>query len=333
MSKNWTSEEIQNIARSFQPACILVAGADLDVFSRLYNNPVTASVLANEIGSDLRATIILLDALAAMELLIKQGDIYVVPDDVGRLLSEGSPDNVLPMVRHLGNCLRRWAQLSAVTKTGKPAERTASIRGETAVQAAFIGAMHKFSDPIAAEVVGRLQPLQFKCLLDIGGASGTWTIAFLQAVPKATAIIFDLQPVIPMARQRIADAGLEDRVSFVAGDFYTDSLPKGANLVWLGAICHQNSRKQNRALFSGIHESLMDEGAVVVRDVVMDSSHTNPPGGAFFAVNMLVATEGGGTYTFDEYKQDLCEAGFGDIDLVYRDESMNSLIKAKKILP
>ncbi len=332
MAKSWTDEEIQNIARSFQPACVLIAGAELDVFSRLAHNPMMASALAREIKSNQRATTILLDALSAMGLLVKQDDKYRVPDSVKLLLSENSGENVLPMVRHLGNCLRRWAQLSLVTKTGTPAERTASVRGESADLAAFIGAMHNFSDPVAAEVVARLQPLQFTRLLDIGGASGTWTIAFLQAVTKATAIIFDLPSVIPIAKQRIADTKLGDRVSYSGGDFYTDDLPTGADLAWLGAICHQNSREQNRTLFSRIHKALENEGAVVIRDVVMDSSHTSPPGGAFFAVNMLVATEGGGTYTFEEYIEDLREAGFKDVELVYRDEFMNSLIKAKKIL-
>jgi len=333
MARNWTAEEVEGVARSFQPACVLVAGADLDVFSRLDGRAMTASALACEIKSDLRATTIVLDGLVALELLAKQGGNYSVPADVGRLLSEKSNDNVLPMIRHLGNCLRRWAQLSSVTQTGRPAERTASIRGQAADQAAFIGAMHKFSDPVAAEVVSRLQPLEFGCLLDIGGASGTWTIAFLQAVPQAEATIFDLPSVIPMARQRIADAGLDDRVNLVGGDFYTDGLPEGADLAWLGAICHQNSREQNRVLFSRIHGALKDGGSVIIRDVVMDPSHTSPPGGALFAVNMLVATEGGGTYTFDEYREDLCEAGFENAELVHRDEFMNSLIRAKKTLP
>ena len=70
---------------------------------------------------------------------------------------------------------------------------------------------------------------------------------------------------------------------------------------------------------------------MVIRDVVMDPSHTSPKGGALFAVNMLVTTERGGTYTFDEYSHDLIEAGFGDVTLVHQDEFMNSLIRAKKV--
>ncbi|MHC4512017.1 MAG: methyltransferase, partial [Planctomycetota bacterium] len=114
------------------------------------------------------------------------------------------------------------------------------------------------------------------------------------------------------------------------GDFYTDDLPAGVDLAWLGAICHQNSRQQNRALFAKAHAALDDDGVVVIRDVVMDPSRISPAGGALFAVNMLTATEAGGTYTLDEYSQDLREAGFGEVVLVYRDEFMNSLIRAEK---
>jgi hypothetical protein len=120
-------------------------------------------------------------------------------------------------------------------------------------------------------------------------------------------------------------------VNLVPGDFYADNLPDGADLAWLGAICHQNSREQNRALFKKIHKALKDEGVVVIRDVVMDPSHTSPKGGALFAVNMLVNTQEGSTYTFDEYCHDLSEAGFSDVTLVQQDEFMNSLIRAKKV--
>ncbi|MHC4168920.1 MAG: methyltransferase, partial [Planctomycetota bacterium] len=330
MAKQWSAEEVLQTSWSFQRACVLAAGADLNVFSALDNRPMAADALAGELGMDPRATTILVDALVALEFLAKQGDDYSVSEDLAELLSDKSEKNVLPMLRHLANCLSRWAQLARVTRSGKPAERVASIRGEAADQAAFIGAMHNFSAPVAAEVVSRLMPLKFKHLLDIGGASGTWTTAFLDAVTEANATLFDLPAVIPMAEKRLSAAGMGDRVTLVAGDYYTDDLPAGADLAWLGAICHQNSRQQNRSLFAGIHKALSDDGIVVIRDVVMDASHTSPERGALFAVNMLVATEGGSTYTFDEYSEDLSQAGFGEVTLVHRDEFMNSLIRARK---
>ena len=331
MAKQWNAENILHLARSFQPACVVTAAADLDVFSPLAKSPMTANALASKLNIDLRATTILLDALAAMEFLAKQGDIYSVPDEITVLLTETSADNILPMVRHLSNCHHRWARLSEVVQTGKPADCGPSFRGEADDRATFIGAMHNISGFRADQVIEKLQPLKFNHLLDIGGASGTWTIAFLRAVPEARATLFDLPPVIPLAQKRLSESGFRDRVTLVGGDYYTDDLPAGADMAWLGAICHQNSRDQNRALFASVHKALQDNGTLIIRDVVMDPSHTAPAGGALFAVNMLVATEGGGTYAFEEYRRDLCEAGFGQVVLRHQDEFMNSLISATKI--
>ena len=328
MVKQWTVQEVLDISRSFQPACVLTAAAVLDVFTPLHAKPMTANVLAGELGTDLRATTILLDALVALKFLSKQGEEYCVPEDVAGLLTEQSADNVLPMVRHLANCLRRWAELPKVTQTGKCAETEPSVRGADADQADFIGAMNTISRPVATGVIDMLRPFNFHHVLDVGGGPGTWTIAFLLAVPGARATLFDLPAVVSMAGKHFAEAGLSDRVTLIGGDYYTDALPEGADLAWLGAICHQNSRQQNRDLFTNVHNALGDSGVIVIRDLIMEPCHTSPPRGALFAVNMLVATEAGGTYTFDEYREDLCAAGFGEVTLVHRDEFMNSLIRA-----
>ena len=330
MPKQWTAEQVLELVRAFQPACILAAAAELDVFTALANHSMTAACLATKLGTDSHATAVLLDALAALDLLEKQQDTYSVPAEVAEILTEQSPHNVLPGVRHLGNCLRRWAQLAQVAKTGTPAEHVPSIRGEEADVAAFIGAMHNFCAPVADEIIQRLRPLRFRHLLDIGGASGTWTIAFLRAVPDAKATLFDLPEAMRLAQERIAKAGLSNRVNLVAGDFYEDDLPAGADFAWVSAITHQNSRRQNRALFAKVHAALEEDGVIAIRDVVMDESRISPPAGALFALNMLVGTEAGGTYTFDEFQQDLLHAGFTSVTLLHHDERMNSLIRAKK---
>jgi precorrin-6B methylase 2 len=330
MAKSWTTDELLEKVRGFQGACVIAAAAELDVFTVLRGKPAAADALAGRIRSDPRATAVLLDALVALDLLEKRGDTYHVPPEVAEMLAEDAPTNVLPAVRHQANCLRRWAELARVVKAGLPAERTPSIRGEVGDCEAFISAMDNFNASMAPQVIRKLSPLRFQRLLDVGGASGTWTIAFLRAVPDATAVLFDLPQVIPLARQRLTRAGLIDRVTLVSGDFYTDPLPGGADFAWLSAIVHQNSRPQNRDLYAKIHAALAAGGVLAIRDVVMDASHTQPAGGALFAVNMLVATKGGGTFTFDEFKEDLTSAGFSDIRLIHRDEYMNSLLWAKK---
>ncbi|MBN1506994.1 MAG: methyltransferase domain-containing protein [Sedimentisphaerales bacterium] len=330
MAKRWTTDELIEKVRAFQGACVIAAAAELDVFTALRGRPASASTLAERLGADPRATAVLLDALVALDLLAKPDDAYHVAPDVAELLTEDSPANVLSAIRHQANCLRRWAQLARVVKTGQPAERPPSVRGHPGDCEAFIGAMDNFSIAIAPSVIKKLSPLRFQRLLDIGGASGTWTAAFLRAVPDATAVLFDLPQVIPLARERLTNAGLIDRVTLVAGDFYTDPLPGGADFAWLSAIAHQSSRRQNRDLFAKIRAALAAGGVLAIRDVVMDASRTRPVGGALFAVNMLVGTEGGGTFTFDEFAEDLACAGFSGVRLLHRDENMNSLIVARK---
>ncbi|MGD0258629.1 MAG: methyltransferase [Verrucomicrobiota bacterium] len=326
----WTAEEILALGRSYQGAAVLAAAADLDLFSAVASAPLAAAELARALQCDLRALTILLDALAALRLLEKSGSHYALPAGLNAFLTPDGAQSILAMAQHQGHCLRNWAQLSRVVKTGRPAERIPGVGGEAGDQAAFIGAMHNVSAPNADQVIRAVQPLQFRHLLDIGGASGTWTIAFLRACPSARATLFDLPHVIPMARQRLAAAGLDPRVNLVAGNFATDALPPGADLAWVSAIVHQNSRPRNRALFSKVFAALAASGRIAIRDILMEEDRTRPAAGALFAVNMLVATEGGGTFTLAELREDLATAGFAEVALAREDEAMNALVVARK---
>jgi SAM-dependent methyltransferase len=124
--------------------------------------------------------------------------------------------------------------------------------------------------------------------------------------------------------------GLTDRVTCVAGDFTADPLPGGCDLAWLSAIMHMNSPEENRRLYAVIHDALEPGGVLLIRDVVMEHCRTQPSGGAMFAVNMLVGTEGGGTFTYDEMHADLEATGYAGIELVRQDPYMNSIVAATK---
>jgi precorrin-6B methylase 2 len=327
---SWTADKLLELARSYQAAAVLAAAADLDLFGALAAEPLTAKALAHKLGCDARALTILLDALAALQLLVKHEERYSLPPGAEAFLTAAGSNSVLAMVQHQANCLRRWVQLARVVKTGQPAERIPSVRGAEGDREAFIGAMHNISAPVAHQVVQAVQPLECRHLLDVGGASGTWTMAFLRACPSATATLFDLPEVLPLARRRLAESGLAGRVRLVAGDYLTDSLPPGADLAWVSAIVHQNSREQNRQLFARVFQALRPGGRMAIRDVLMDPGRTRPIAGALFAVNMLVVTEGGGTFTFDELRADLEAAGFASPAVARQEEGMNSLVVAGK---
>ena len=315
---------------AYQPACVLGAAVELDVFGVLGQEALAAPELARRLHTDARGTAALLDALAALELLSKESGGYRLPQELAPVLTESSPQSFVPMLRHQMNCLRGWSELAQIVQQGRPAERRPSIRGAAADRAAFIQAMDNVSAPVAPELVARLQPLQFAHLLDVGGASGTWTLAFLRAVPGARATLFDLPDAIPHAARRMAQAGCSGRVTLVAGDFYADPLPAGADFAWVSAIAHQNSRAQNRALFAKVQAALVAGGRIVIRDMVMEPSRTAPRAGALFAINMLVHTPGGGTFTLAELDEDLRQAGFGPAKLWHADPGMNSVVQATK---
>ncbi|MGD0089222.1 MAG: methyltransferase [Planctomycetota bacterium] len=315
---------------AYQPACVLGAAVELDVFGVLGQEALAAPELARRLHTDARGTAALLDALAALELLSKESGGYRLPQELAPVLTESSPQSFVPMLRHQMNCLRGWSELAQIVQQGRPAERRPSIQGAAADRAAFIQAMDNVSAPVAPELVARLQPLQFAHLLDVGGASGTWTLAFLRAVPGARATLFDLPDAIPHAARRMAQAGCSGRVTLVAGDFYADPLPAGADFAWVSAIAHQNSRAQNRALFAKVQAALVAGGRIVIRDMVMEPSRTAPRAGALFAINMLVHTPGGGTFTLAELDEDLRQAGFGPAKLWHADPGMNSVVQATK---
>ena len=219
----WTAENVLALGRSYQGAAVLAAAAELDLFRPLCSAPQTSLELARTLQCDLRGLMVLLDALVALRLVEKTRDTYALPAGLGIFLTAEGGQSVLAMAQRQANCLRNWAQLASVVKSGRPAEGIASILGEAGDQEAFIGAMHNVSAPNADQVIQTLRPLSFGHLLDIGGASGTWTIAFLRVWPSAKATLFDLPHVIPLAEHRLVAAGLKARVSLVSGNFMTDS--------------------------------------------------------------------------------------------------------------
>jgi SAM-dependent methyltransferase len=234
------------------------------------------------------------------------------------------------MVLHLKDLWETWSGLTETVKTGKNPRRKSIRKRDKEFAGAFIGAMHVAGREMAREIAGSFDLAPFTKLLDIGGASGTYTEAFLEKNPRMTSVLFDLPDVIPIAKERLREAGVLERVEFVKGDFHEDELPPGCDLALLSAIIHQNSPDENTALFGKIFRALLPNGKVLIRDHVMDPSRTQPAAGTLFAINMLVNTRGGDTYTFGEIKAGLETAGFVQVKRVRRGERMDSLVVASK---
>ncbi|MHB0956755.1 MAG: methyltransferase [Pirellulaceae bacterium] len=322
-------EQLLEMMRAYQVPCLLAAAADLDLLEAIAPAPRSAQEVATATACDVRAVTMLLDALAAVGVIVKQEERYSVSAELLSYLDPKNPQSVVAMLQHQANCLRRWSRLPWTVRSGRPEQPGPSIRGEEADKASFIEAMHVVSRDVANPLIEEIHPGQVRCVLDLGGASGSWTLAWLKAEPQSRAIIFDLPHVIPLARERFAALPIADRVDLCPGDFYTDELPRGADLAWVSAIIHQNSPEQNRALYRRIAAALEPQGWIYIRDMVMEPSRTAPVAGALFAVNMLSATEGGNSYSLAEIENDLRSAGFVDVQLVRRDAGMHSIVRGR----
>jgi SAM-dependent methyltransferase len=323
------AEALLSEARHFMRSRALLTAAELDLFTALDGGPISAPALAEARGLDPRATARLLDCLVTFGLLTKAGGRYHTTAP-GALVSSAHPESVRPMLLHMGHVWRNWSHLTDTVRAGVNAGRAPVTGSGPDTLDAFIRAMHVTGRTLSREIAAACDLTRFHRVLDVGGASGTYTIAFLERHPHLRGVIFDLPGAIGIARDALEAQGLQERVDLVAGDFYRDELPGGCDVAWLSAIVHQNSPEQNLALFRKVHRALPSGGVLLIRDHVMDEDRTRPPAGALFALNMLVSTDGGDTYTFGELERGLTEAGFGAVRLLRSGERMDGLVEAEK---
>jgi predicted O-methyltransferase YrrM len=329
MSEKEMVSSIFKTARGFWEARILMTAAELDIFSRLLDAPKTAAQVVDELSSDPRGTEMLLDALVALEMLVKKDDAFRVGPGLEKALSSSTPETILPIILHMAHLWKPWGELTEIVREGKKEVPAKAAEWDEDELKSFINAMHSMGRGVAREVVAKLDLAGKENLIDVGGGSGVYTIAMLSGIPKMRATIFDRPNVIAIAREKVAEANLTDRVTFAEGDFYKDNLPGGHDVALLSAIIHQNSPGQNVELYRKVFDALEPGGSIVIRDHVMSDDHTETVDGALFAINMLVATPQGGVYSFAEIKNGLEQAGFTRAELVHHAE-MDSLVTAQK---
>jgi precorrin-6B methylase 2 len=317
------ADSVMRQSRAFMESRVLLTAAELDLFTELNRHPRTAAALAEARAWQLRPLALVLDALVAMELLSKQDGVYRCAPAVGEQLSSSSPTSVLASVRHAAALWDRWSMLTARVAGEAPRPRPDDTR-------AFIEAMHAIARPLAPRMVAAVRPAGAKRLLDLGGASATYTMAFLEAVPGLHVTLFDRPEVIPLARERLTAGGWLDRVTLVPGDYLADPLPGGHDLAWLSAVIHSNGPEENLGLYRRVFDALMPGGRIVIRDHVMNEEHTAPRAGALFALNMLSATSHGRTYSYREIAGALAGANFTGVRLLQGGEAMDALVEARK---
>lgn len=313
---------LDQLAAAYQDSLILLAANHLGVLAALQDGPRTARDLAGALDLDPRALETLLLALAGAEILEQKGPgTFALQPELAPYLAPAGEHSLHSIFDHHWHLVQRWSHLADVVRTGRPAPRPGAGeagRRDPRELRAFICGMKDISRRSSLEVADAVPELgDCRHLLDLGGGPGTAAITFCRRWPTLRAVVFDLPEVVPIAAEEIAAAGLETRITTLAGDYHRDPLIHDGqplyDAVYVANIIHSLAPAETRRLLREAAGVLAPGGLLVVKDFYLEDSRTEPAAGARFAVNMLVGTEGGKSYTWTETEALLRDVGLGDL--------------------
>jgi O-methyltransferase involved in polyketide biosynthesis len=147
-------------------------------------------------------------------------------------------------------------------------------------------------------------------LLDVGGGTGSWSIAVARAHPQIGVTVFELPTVAEIARRRFAEVGLGSRAGVIAGDAMNEDLPTGYDVFLLANIIHYWSPEQNNGLLQRVRSAAEKGATLLVADFWTDPTHTKPFEAAMMAGEFAAALKNGDVYSVEEAQGWLDETGW-----------------------
>ena len=185
--------------------------------------------------------------------------------------------------------------------------------GDPEAAAAFTAAMHSISAIPAAGFAAAVDAAGVRRVLDVGGGSGALAIALARAWPGLDCTIFDLASVCALARGYVAKAGVADRVTTHAGDFWDDDWPAGHDAIVLAQILHDWPPERCARLLERGFAALPSGGRVWIHEKLVAEDGSGPLANHLVDLDMLVWTEGQ-QWTEPGLRELLAEAGFGAVE-------------------
>jgi len=299
--------QILEISGNYWQACTLHAGINLDVFTLIGHEQQTGKDIAQELNADNRSVTILLNALAAMGLLVKQGDTYSNTVASQSFLSKDSAKYIGYMLKHHHNLMSSWIQLDKGIKTGKPV-RSSVNQQEEEERESFLMGMFNMAMSLAPALVREIDLSERSHLLDLGGGPGTYAIHFCLHNPDLKATVCDLPTTRPFAEMTIEKFGLTDRIDFKDVNYLEQDIPGRYDVAWLSHILHSQGPQECREIIQKTISSLKAGGKIIIHDFLLNNSMDGPLFPAIFSLNMLLGTEHGQSYSEQQVMDMLIEA-------------------------
>lgn len=330
------ARELSDLVSAYWGSRAAITAMELDLFTALADGPLTAAELAARTNADPRAIELLANAIVGLGLLEKTEGRFTLSDFGASHLVRGQGDYLGGLMEHHILVSAGWSRLTDVVRQGKPARQLGPPGPPSdppgGFTPSFIWAMHTMGSVRAGQLADALNLSGVERVADIGGGPGDNAYAILRRLPDATAVIFDLPEVVPLAMEIAAAEGVANRVEGQVGDYVQDGLPTNVDLVLLSHIIHSNDIPTCEMLMRKAFESLKPGGQCAVHDFVLDDDAAGPEWPALFALNMLTATPAGRSYTEAEIRGWLAEAGFTDIERCDVDPNVTAAVVGRKPL-
>lgn len=306
-------DRLDQMIRGYMPSRCILTALELDIFTAV-GEGANAEQIGTKIHADARAASMLLNALVALGLLTKSRDVYSNTPEAARFFIQGSRDNHRNGLLHTANIWHRWSTLTDAVRLGTCIP--INLGGTPEWTTHFIAGMDRNAKSRAPFLVQVLGTAGVRRILDLGGGSGAYSIAYAKASSEVRCEILDLPQVVPLTTDYIKKAGVSCQVSVRSGDMLTDNLGSGYDIILLNAICHMFSEEQNQQLFRRARQALAPNGRLVVQDFILNGDKTAPLHAALFSLNMLVGTDHGASYSETEYSGWMKNAGFEEISRI-----------------
>src|SRR5881394_4056143 len=313
--KQVTPERLMELSFAYAPPLIISAAAANKVFDALENSAKTAEEVAKQTGASPRALRILMNALVGLGLLKKdrRGKYSLTPESAAFLISNKPGTHAAFFGTIAPHLISRWLRLADVVREGRPAVAVNQETEGTEFFSQLVENIIPMSYPAAQKLAEHLKLSKAKDkirVLDLAAGSGIWGIALTQKSPRVRVTAVDWAGMIPTTKRITQKFGVGDRFNYVEGDMLEANFGSGYDIATLGHILHSEGEGRSRRLLRKIFRALKSGGTIAIAEWLVNDDRTEPLPSLMFAVQMLVNTEKGDTFSFNEIKNWLEEAGF-----------------------
>jgi O-methyltransferase domain/Dimerisation domain len=328
MNERLDPSHIMQTATAFWASKVLLTAVELDLFTTLGDGKMTASQLGQKLGLHPRGTYDFFDALVALKFLDRDGDgpegKYKTTPQTTAFLNKTSPTYIGGLPEMLNARLFGfWNDLGAALKTGKPQNEIKhggksifeELYSNQASLGQFLDAMTGAQAANFAALAEKFDFSKYKTVTDAGGALALLSRIVGARHPHLTFASFDLPPVAPLARKHIKAAGMEARITAVAGDFFKDDLPK-ADVVTMGNVLHDWNLENKKLLIRKAYDALPQGGAFIAIENLIDDARRENAFGLLMSLNMLIELGDAFDYTSADFRGWCSEVGFKRFDVI-----------------